>query len=211
MTDENLGGLIPERMTRGAIWTLADQYRDTCWPELTVPIDVLKIVEFRTPLRLEPRLGLVDSHGVEAFLRTDLTGLVIDQERLMDDRFHNRMRFSISHELGHWVMHTQIIQQQNILSGGLYNWKHAVAQMSVSDYHWFEWQANEFAGRFLVPTVALSAVMKNPVIQTAIGFAQANGLDTDATRSYVSSMIGPDYFGVSGKVVETRLRIENLY
>lgn len=192
------------------IHVAADQYRQSVWPEGTIPVDVLKILEWRTPLRLEPRDGLVYEHGTEALLRTDLCGIRVDKDRFVDDRFHNRLRFSISHELGHFNLHTQIYHEVSF-SGPL-EWIEYMEAIPPDQYQWIEKHADEFAGRFLVPPDELARVFNSTEIQTKLSEAKAfTGGSDGYLREYISAIIGPEYFGVSGTVIEIRLRREDIW
>jgi hypothetical protein len=67
----------------------------------------------------------------------------------MEERFQKRMRFSFGHEVGHFVLHKNVYG--GIPLSNPENWKELVLNMPEREYRNFEWQANEFAGRLLVP------------------------------------------------------------
>jgi hypothetical protein len=127
----------------------ADQIRQKYWPEDILPIDTAKIVEIRLKIEVEPMFGLLSALDMDAYLRTDLSGIVVDQDCYMQDKFANRLRFSLAHELGHYVLHKDVYGGLNITS--IVDWKDFILNVPESEYENFEWQANEFAGRFLVP------------------------------------------------------------
>ena len=72
------------------------------------------IVERRLKLNVEPKHGLLDELDMDAYLRFDLTGIVVDYKCYMDERFQNRIRFSFAHEVGHFVLHKGIYDGLNI-------------------------------------------------------------------------------------------------
>jgi Zn-dependent peptidase ImmA (M78 family) len=57
-----------------------------------------------------------------------------------------RARFSVAHELGHAVLHSGFIKQQKIHT--IQEYLVSTKSLSDDEYRDFEWQANEFAGRF---------------------------------------------------------------
>ena len=147
------------------IWKIAEEFREQYWPEGTLPIDVEKIVEQKLRLNIEPKrgllsgqdidaysqigIGLLSDQDIDAYLRIDMTGLVVDERCFMDGRFANRRRFSYAHEIGHLLMHKDIYVQLPVHTPE--DWMRFVLEVSDAEYGHFEYQANEFAGRFLVP------------------------------------------------------------
>ncbi len=136
-------------ISKNEIWERAEDFRTKYWPEITLPIDTEKVVEKRLRLNIEPKLGLFPELGIDAFPRTDLTGIVVDQESFLDDKFANRLRFSFAHELGHFYLHQGIYKGFEIST--VLEWKTYMTSIPEKEYRFLEYQANEFAGRLLVP------------------------------------------------------------
>jgi len=90
------------------LWKEADEVREKYWPEATLPINVENIVEFRLKLSIDPKHNLFSEIGMDAYLMRDLSGIVVDYDFYMDEKFSNRMRFSFAHELGHFFLHKYI-------------------------------------------------------------------------------------------------------
>lgn len=156
-------------------------------------------------------LGLISSlwsllnseHDVDAWLRTDLTGIIVDQNCFMEDRFQNRTRFSFAHEVGHLFLHKETYAKLSINSPE--EWQFFVRNLSEAEYSRFEWQANEFAGRLLVPRDILAAEIekvRDRIVREGLGsFLEAN---PEAVMSGVTPALSRP-FGVSAEVIETRL------
>jgi hypothetical protein len=53
---------------------------------------------------------------MDAYLKMDLTGIVVDHDFYMNEKFFNRMRFSFAHELGHYFLHQDIFATFNVNS-----------------------------------------------------------------------------------------------
>lgn len=79
---------------------LAEQIRQEYWPEGILPINTADIVELRLRFDVEPVPGLLSILDMDAYLKTDFSGIVVDQDCYMQDRFVNRLRFSLAHEFG---------------------------------------------------------------------------------------------------------------
>jgi len=75
-------------------------------------------------LSIEPIHSLLDDLDVDAFLKLDLSGIVVDYDCFMQERFQNRIRFSFAHEIGHFVLHKDIYKKIPFTSPE--EWKYSV-------------------------------------------------------------------------------------
>ncbi len=188
---------------------LADQIRQEYWPEDILPIDTTKIIELRLKLEVEPRFDLLSPLDMDAYLKTDLSGIVVDHDCYMNDKFANRLRFSLAHELGHYFLHKDVYSGLPLLS--IEDWKDFMLNVPEAEYGNFEWQANEFAGRFLVPYDKLKFK-----VEESLEMIRNSGLieylhqDPDAVLSRVSPFLRKT-FGVSEQVIVFRVKREDLW
>jgi len=60
------------------IWKYADDFFAKYWPEGTLPVDIEKLIEDRLGLNIEPEHSLLSQIDMDAFLKSDLTGIVVD-------------------------------------------------------------------------------------------------------------------------------------
>jgi len=181
---------------------ITDNLRSTYWPENTFPINIEKIIESRIGLDIIPEPSL----KIEAYLRSD-SGIAVDQEQYMDSRYDNRLRFSLAHELGHFILHKEICD--NFTFNSEEEYIEFYNNLSEQDYQGFEWQANEFAGSLLVPREVL--IQKVELIFNEIHdiLRRNNRLDlleTNSEEIFVrqSEKIAR-FFGVSTRVIEIRV------
>lgn len=188
---------------------LADQIRQEYWPEDILPIDTTKIIELRLKLEVEPRFDLLSPLDMDAYLKTDLSGIVVDHNCYMQDKFANRLRFSLAHELGHYFLHKDVYSGLPLVS--IEDWKDFILNVPEAEYGNFEWQANEFAGRFLVPYDKLKLK-----VEESLKMIRQSGLieylhqDPDAVLSRVSAFLRRT-FGVSEQVIVLRVKREDLW
>jgi hypothetical protein len=190
-------------------WKIADEVRDKYWPEGTLPIDIETIVEFRLNLDIEPKHNLFSEIDMDAYLKRDLSGILVDYDFYMNEKFANRIRFSFAHELGHFFLHKDIYSQLALVS--VDDWKNFIVNVPENEYRNFEWQANEFVGRLLVPHGELETAMEKVLeIIKDNNLAEFLKKDSDAVLSSVSPALCRP-FGVSTDVIGTRVKREGLW
>ena len=191
------------------LWKTADEIRSRYWPERILPVDTEKIVELRLKLDIEPKHNLFPTVDMDAYLKMDLTGIVVDHDFYMNEKFANRMRFSFAHELGHYFLHKDYYSRIDFVSAT--DWKNFIINIPENEYRNFEWQANEFAGRLLVPHAELVSE-----VEKVIKIIKSNNLteflknDSDAVLSRVSPTLCKA-FGISTDVIEKRVKREGLW
>jgi hypothetical protein len=194
---------------REELWLIAEDVRRKYWCELTIPVDAEKIVESRLKLTIQPEHYLRRETDMDAYLLMDRKGIVVDHDMFMDERYLNRLRFSFAHELGHYFLHEYIYKE--ILFNTINEWREFIINVPAFDYKNFEWQANEFAGRLLVPREELVSE-----IEMIMQYIKENNLseylksEPDAVLASISPMISKK-FGVSDTVIATRAKREMLW
>jgi len=133
------------------IEAIADKIRLKNWGN-SIPVDVELLAE-RLGLTLTPIPGLSKLAGQEAFLTGSLDEIILE-----DDSNYFRTRFSIAHELGHFILHSEQIKSLRAVSYD--EWKQTILEMPASIWSRAEIQAHEFAARLLVPTEHLIGEIK---------------------------------------------------
>ena len=196
-------------LDKRGIWDFADRVRSEYWPKGTIPVDSESIVEFGLRLDIIPIKGLLSDIDVDAYLRTDLSGIVVDEDRYILDKFRNRLRFSFAHELGHLFLHKEIYQKLDLTTPE--DWKIFILTVPEEEYKKCEWQAHEFAGRLLVPRAILEEEVRNAVTKISNhDLSDYLRSDPEIALQFVSPGICKP-FGVSDQVIEYRLRREGLW
>jgi hypothetical protein len=196
-------------ITKEQIWQEAENFRAGFWPEGSLPVNIEAIVEKRLKLNIQPEHDLLSELDIDAYLRIDLTGIIVDYNCYMNEKFVNRLRFSFAHELGHFFLHKDIYASFSI-SNSL-AWKEFMENIPDREYGFFEYQANEFAGRALVPREQLVLELKNCLkkVQKA-GLLDLVTTDPGAVLSSISPTLCKP-FGVSDQVIERRVEREGLW
>jgi Zn-dependent peptidase ImmA (M78 family) len=175
-----------------------------------LPVDVLALAEIDLGLDIIPVDDLFEKYGIDAALTLDFTGIYVDAESYIVWETgplwkQHRLRFSIAHELGHYVLHRDIAAQQKFLNfQDFFHW----CRHYGGNKYTLEQCANEFGGRLLVPRNRLedhfSRMAKE--VQHIFPDWRSSG---EFLRSF-SSQINNDY-GVTQKVIEVRLEREGLW
>lgn len=173
-----------------------------------LPFPIVEIMEFDLKILPDPVPNMLSKIDVDGFLSTDLKTIYVDQDCYYDERYENRLRFTFAHELGHLILHKEIISNCEFRNEG--EWRNfQKKKMSSYDYSTIEYQANEFAGRLLVPKDSLITEIQklSDKIKTYYKVGAEN--DTHLLISYISEIICKK-FQVSNKVIEIRIDREKI-
>ena len=92
-----------EYLSKSQIKVKVENFRNEHWPEKIVPVDMELLLSKRMKIDIIPSRGIKELTKTDAFLKSDLTAIVVDLMQYMDeqDRYANRLRFSFAHEIGH--------------------------------------------------------------------------------------------------------------
>ena len=108
--------------------------------------------------------------------------------------------------MGHYWLHDEFYQSVTIET--VADWKHA-QQLIGEDYHWFEYQANSFAGLVLVPQETLLAQFEATVAAaTKKGLLRSDIEDWPARKHVIRGLA--DRFSVSYDTMRIRLEKDSL-
>ncbi len=149
-----MGGFRPNKLSGDFIRDKADSFRRKYInPPTLVPVPIEEIIEFDLKITPWPKNGLLQKIDIDGFLSNDLKYIFIDEDIYNDPRQENRLRFTLAHEVGHFILHRKEIQACKFRSEN--DWIHFREEIQEEDLLWFEQQAYEFAGRLLVPVSLL--------------------------------------------------------
>jgi hypothetical protein len=195
-------------LKREDIWQKADQFRNQVWPSAKVPVDVMDVVEFELDMEIRAISSLRADDDVDALLLGDWRTIIVDRDLFMDDRYSNRLRFSIAHELGHYTLHREIFEQ--IPRSTVEEWICSMRDIPEKEYSFIEYHANEFAGRFMVPHEALVTELERSFAKAEQSGLPKSALTEDIHLSYLANGIAKQ-FALSSEVIERRLKNEGLW
>jgi len=174
------------------------------------PIDVFTFFEVDLGLDAIPFDELAAKYRVDAAIKADFSGIYLDAEQyaLMEKGPEwklNRLRFTVAHELAHYFIHRDLPQACD------FNSLHDFARWTASNRgHKFtvEQEANEFAGRLLVPESRLAALFDEfaPEAERLV----PNFTTSGPLRDKFAEKIAPR-FGVNAQVIAVRLDRDGLW
>jgi Zn-dependent peptidase ImmA (M78 family) len=174
----------------------ADEFRIKHWSEV-VPVDIEQIIESKLKMEIIPIPGLYKQCNADALISSDWKTIYVDNDNYIDDRYYNRLRFSLAHEVGHYILHQELYSTFNIKSfEDFYN---IIDQLS-DEYGIIEGHANRFANFLLVPRQELE-IEKDKVLQA---HPEIKKLDIATVNSYLAIPLSK-IFRVSQEVIEISL------
>ncbi|MFA5248489.1 MAG: ImmA/IrrE family metallo-endopeptidase [Patescibacteria group bacterium] len=178
-----------------------DKFRKEFWDN-SVPVDIEKIIEFKLGISIIPVPELCRMVDVDALIASNWKYLYVDRERYMEEKYSNRLRFSLAHEIGHFVLHKEIYDSLGI--NDVEDFYKFAMNIDEEQYGYFEIQANKFASHLLIPHKKLIEE-KDKLIKKL----EANGFkkeDYDGeTLNSVMALKLADNFGTSSMSVEYAL------
>ena len=174
------------------------------------PIDVFTFLEVDLGLDPIPFDELVAKYRVEAAIKADFSGIYLDAQQyaLMEKGPEwrlNRLRFTVAHELAHNYLHQDLPQQANFAS--LPDFARWTANYGGRKYT-AEQEANEFAGRLLVPETRLGVLFDEFAEQAER--LMPNFMESGQLRDKFSERVAPR-FGVNQQVIAIRLDRDGIW
>jgi len=132
----------------------------------------------------------------------------VDEYEYMDERYVNRLRFSMAHEISHIILHAELYPKQRF--NDLDDYINFHRSKSDKAHKWFEYQANNFAGNLLVPALELRRFFDE---QRLAYLKNHDPVITVRSAEYLKRVIADaamEYFGVSENVISRRISDEHI-
>jgi len=194
------------------VWRKIEELRERyeTLREDRTPIDVFAFFEIDLGLDAIPFDDLTSKYRVEAAITADFTGIYLDAEQyaLMErgpEWKLNRLRFTVAHELAHYFLHRDLPQPENFAS--LPDFARWTTDYAGKKYV-AEQEANEFAGRLLVPEGRLNAFFDE--FATQAEELVPNFMSGASFREKFAERVAPR-FGVNAQVIAIRLDRDGIW
>jgi hypothetical protein len=169
------------------IWKTTDQidsdvqsFLDTHHPSKTIPIPIESIVDNKLGIDIIAVQGLKDVFSaieldIDAFISSDFSSITVD--KYVYEKCSTRYRFTLAHEIGHYVLHGYLYNHFEFDS--IASWSSVIDTLPERLVDIVEWQANEFAGLLLVSRTGLKEAFEEAVDETKsiLGSKYKNNLD----------------------------------
>jgi Zn-dependent peptidase ImmA (M78 family) len=160
-----------------------------------LPIDIEKIIDVSLEIDIIPLPNLEKMCNTDALITSDWQSLYIDKDLFEDERRQNRLRFSLAHEIGHFVLHKDLYNTFEINS--FEDFYSFIDLMPGEQYGYLETQANKFAGYLLVPRETL----KDKLDRETKKVADIQKFDKTLLKSYLAIPLAKE-FGISQEAME---------
>lgn len=176
-----------------------------------IPIDIEHIIEFNYDMNIIDIPNLQRDYDVEGFIAADFSSIYVDE--FISKRRNYRYRFTLSHEIGHYILHKKYLEQYQFTN--VIEWKQFQKQIDPSDWGRLEIQGYDFGGLALVPRYELRRAFDEylPDISPMIRKAQDHGVKRKDYIQYaieqLARLISPR-FDVSADVVIKRISFDKL-
>ena len=173
-------------------------------PSHDLPIPIETIIDVQLGINIFPLPRLYKDHGQNGYLSRDRKTIYIDD--LQYEQLNEKYRFTLAHELAHYVLHKDCYDQVIYTSCEEYiKWRLSVDPEKIG---WLDTQAQWFAGIILVPTEQLKKCCQH-IIEKYKNKLPGINLRSDDFWSYASNEIAK-HFDVNPLVVEIRIKKENI-
>lgn len=182
----------------------ADRIRAKFWGK-KIPVDIEHILEIELKIHIIPSPGLQDRGDVDSFISSDWENVYVDNDRYMSDKHYRRIRFSLAHELGHFILHRDIFESLEIKS--IEDYYRFYSECPQEQYNFLEAQANKFAGYLLIPQDLLKPYKDKYLARARkklVGTTLENIDDIDLTGVIAGDIA--DIFDVSAQAMEIGLK-----
>ncbi len=177
----------------------ARRFLEHYWPTFELPIPIEDIIDVKIGIHIDTFPGLYKDYRLNGFLTADRTTIYIDE--IQYHQFYKKCRYTLAHELGHYILHKECYENLPLKSIEEYiKWRLSISNEEVS---WFETHANWFAEQVLVPKNQLKQICIKIINKYKDQFPSYIKNSNDFW-SYASNEIAP-LFDVNPLDVEARI------
>lgn len=177
----------------------ADAFLHRYHPECNIPVPIEEIIEFQLGINIVPLPGLHQVLEVDGFTSSDLKTIFVDD--FIHSSRPGRYRFTLAHEIGHVVIHSNIYKTAKIPT--IQEWKKFINSIPIQTHRWLEYQAYAFGGLVLVTNEHLQRLTEKCVKRI-----QKEGISLEENWDFawecIKAQLAKD-FEVSTQVIERRL------
>ena len=165
----------------------------------STPVPIERIVEIDLQISIVPLKGLLARESIDAFLSHDFSELYIDYDHYMGQT--NRSRFTLAHEVGHYVLHRDVVAQITSVE----QWRRFILGEGTGRAV-YEIHADNFAGCLLMPRDQIRAEyeIQKKTVEDRFRAARLDIPDKSTLLSFMANEIAKK-FDVSPKAAEIRL------
>lgn len=173
----------------------ADNLREKIWGN-KIPVKIETVVEIKMKIKIIPIPNLFKLCSVDSQISSDFSSIWVDQDNYLHDET-NRLYFSLTHEIGHYVLHKDLFSSFGIKS--IEDVFGFIKNIPEKQYSFLETQANYFASYFLLPGEFLLKA-RGEIVESY----NLKNIDDKTINSYIADSIAKK-FEVSSWAAELAL------
>jgi hypothetical protein len=162
------------------------------------PVPIEEIIELRLRISVIPVPHLKSDRGIDAYISQDFRHITIDDDCYTS--YPSRARFSLAHELAHFILHRDAYPKVPVANREDY----LAYQKSMTDetLKKIEQQAYILAGCILVPSNKFRAIIDKSISE----LGRVDQITIQDTAKILAGLTL--FFSVSGEVISRRLKAE---
>ncbi len=177
----------------------------------SMPMPVEEIAEIKIGLEIIPLPNLQRDYDIEGFMSSDFSTIYVDE--YVFSNVEVRYRFTLAHELGHYVLHRDFLGQ--FAMDSMVDWIRILTNFDNRVHSKLEFQGYAFGGLMLAPQKQLKEMFQKnlPQVLPLIEQAQNAGLSKyqymGNVVDFMASCLSP-IFNASTDVLKRRIKLDNL-
>lgn len=197
----------PKRLSWKEVWSSAEDFRQQYVnPPDQLPVPIEQIVEFKLGIEIVSIPNLQSICDIDGFITRDLKIIAVDKKMYEEERYENRLRFTLAHEVGHLILHREEILEMDFRNTK--DWKDFHLDQHDVAIEWFERQARQFAGRLLVPVNILGECI-DELVDKIEAYRSKYPNSEELLITYIANQVCKQ-FGVSAEVIRRRIISEKI-
>lgn len=149
----------PPRLNYEDIKKIAEEFLSQNNQDNLVPVPIEEIAELNLNIQIVPIPRLKTTFKIDGFINSTFDQITIDDE--VFNRFEERARFTIAHEIGHKILHEKYFKHKKFSI--IEEYIKFQESISNNENYILERQANYFAGCILVPGSRLKLEIDNAI------------------------------------------------
>lgn len=171
-----------------------------------IPVEIEDIIELKLNIDIIPIPGFLKLTNMDALITSGWKYIYVDNNEYLDGHYH-RLRFSLAHEIGHFVLHKEIYYNFGIKNQEDYY--KLYKDIPGLQYGYLESQANKFASYLLIPRKILATELAKELKNNKNNLSRFKKMDRKILNSYLAIPLSKN-FKVSEEAMKYALQDINL-
>jgi Zn-dependent peptidase ImmA (M78 family) len=181
-------------------------FRKEFWNN-NIPVEIEDIIELKLDISIIPVPNFLKLANMDALITSTFKYIYVDNNEYLDESRYNRLRFSLAHEIGHFILHKEIYYNFDIKNQDDY--RKLYRDIPELQYGYLEIQANKFASYLLIPRKVLAIELDKKLENNKNSLSRFKKMDRKVLNSYLAIPLSK-IFQVSEEAMKYALEDINL-